>query len=451
MLDDKPDKRGADRRARAFAWFVLYFFVAFFIADVVRDIPTQPQPSLSVQELMRSPIPFSDSTSFTSVALDLYNNKQFTPPSEWIIHLWPPGFMVLEALVLLVFGINVPFILVLDLLVAISMAILFALGRAYLLSINPDERLSLIPLVLLLFPLPRMFLLEPLSLILGEGFAIIFFLISLLLTLFAARSKSIPVAVLAGLALAWSAYLRSQFEALVVVLTAVAICIAAVLIVRAVWARKPTDFRQIRAIAIALLVAHVAMLPWRIHNFEDFHSTSWICCESLRYSNAGKTNKQLNDENAGWLVVGEANIACNLEPSYCGSSDSGAYYRVFREHAGEWVLSKLLLAPSYWFSDLGSYASPATDNSPLDFLANAFYLACVFATFPLIWYIRRRPDAQIFFWFSASFYAAFLVIFTLIQFETRYFYAMKIVALFSVALLATIAWKAPRPHRGLVE
>ena len=400
---------------------------------------------------MRSPIPFSDSTSFTSVALDLYNNKQFTPPSEWIIHLWPPGFMVLEALVLLVFGINVPFILVLDLLVAISMAILFALGRAYLLSINPDERLSLIPLVLLLFPLPRMFLLEPLSLILGEGFAIIFFLISLLLTLFAARSKSIPVAVLAGLALAWSAYLRSQFEALVVVLTAVAICIAAVLIVRAVWARKPTDFRQIRAIAIALLVAHVAMLPWRIHNFEDFHSTSWICCESLRYSNAGKTNKQLNDENAGWLVVGEANIACNLEPSYCGSSDSGAYYRVFREHAGEWVLSKLLLAPSYWFSDLGSYASPATDNSPLDFLANAFYLACVFATFPLIWYIRRRPDAQIFFWFSASFYAAFLVIFTLIQFETRYFYAMKIVALFSVALLATIAWKAPRPHRGLVE
>src|SRR4051812_26256355 len=51
---------------------------------------------------------YGDPTSFLKGAADIATHGWVTPENYWLVHLWPPGFMVMEALLLRAFGEAVP-------------------------------------------------------------------------------------------------------------------------------------------------------------------------------------------------------------------------------------------------------------------------------------------------------------------------------------------------------
>lgn len=434
------------------AWFALYFVVLFLISALVRDIPNQPNLLENISDVMDSArkLRLGDASSFATGALDIFHFGWLRDENGWLFRLWPPGFMLTEGWILHIFGLGAPFIFILIILNSACAASLLLLIRQNLLLGMPTQFAGLLPLLPFCFSMPRLFLLEPVGIILGEGFAIIFFLTAMMLMTNAARTRSWPKAAAGGLMLALSAYFRSQFELLIMALTALA-ALFLLLFVCGVVVRRDNTHKALQngrawlalTVALALLVCHLSMLPWRITNYFDPYAQnlSWVQTSQLVYTNAGKTDNQLVDVGGKWIVYGGGNLACTLEPSYCGKTEKEAFYHAFFKHMDQWYARKLARVGEYWFSSTINFALPETVPTFLENAANLFYLMCVLATLPLLWRVRHNPDAAIYWWFCCGFYSCFFVIFTFVHFETRYFYAVKIFSVFSVLLLSGMTWQ----------
>lgn len=427
------------RSLRGILWFSFYLIVALSIGVFVRDVPGQPSLLSTVADFTNSNPKWFDPVSFLGGALDFYANKQFTPAYYWLIHLWPPGFMVLEGAILLVFGIDAPFILILIVLTALCIAVLLSALRQYLLTIVPNDWISIVPLLPFGFPVTRLVLLEPAAVTFGEGLAIVFFLLGFALSLLAISRRTLAIG--AGVSFAFAAYFRSQFEPIVQALTGVAVVMLLYTAWRVLAKRKPRDRRPVIAIAIIVLTAQLGILPWKLHNLATVGTFTWVQLDLL-YSNNGKTIKELQDVGATALVEGGANIACRVDPTYCGKADRAAYYRAFFTHLPQWYALKFSPTGMFWFSSLNSSTSPLPEGSVGALAADAVCLFFVVATLPLLWLVRRRDDAPVYFWIELSFYGCFFLIFTFIHFETRYFYLIKLFATFSFVLLVAAAYGA---------
>lgn len=434
------------------AWFALYFVVLLLISALVRDIPDQPNLLENISDFMdpARKLKLGDPYSFATGALDIFHFGWLRDEDGWLFRLWPPGFMLAEGWVLRIFGLDAPFIFILIILNSACAASLLLLIRKKLLLGMPTQFAGLLPLLPFCFSIPRLFLLEPVGIILGEGFAIIFFLTAMMLMTNAVHARSWPIAVAAGLMLALSAYFRSQFELLIMVLTVLA-ALLLLLFVCGVVVRRNYRHQALQngrlwlalTVTLALLVCHLSMLPWRITNYFDPYAQnlSWVQTSQLVYANAGKTDNQLLEAGGEWIVHGGGNLACTLESSYCAKADKESFYHAFFKHMDQWYARKLATVGEYWFSSTIDFTLPKTAPTFLENAANLIYLMCVLATLPLLWRARRHPDAAIHWWFCCSFYSCFFVVFTFVHFETRYFYAVKIFSVFSVLLLSGMAWQ----------
>lgn len=431
------------------ALFFVYFFIALCIGVFVRDMSTQPSLFLTLTNCMTL-YGLGDPGSFATAGLDIHHYGWVTDQHVWIIHLWPPGFMMLEGYILDVFGTNAPFILILIVLNSLLFALLLLVFRECLSWVIPTKISSLLVLLPFLFPLTRFFLLEPAAIVYGEAFSIVFLLTAIFMLQIAAETSSWKKALIAGLMLALSAYFRSQFELIITVLTVmfllIVICFFSIKMLGKINAlNKDKLIKQLKMIALFLLATHLVLLPWRIHNYTESHSLSWVQTASLFYAAAGRTNEQFLESGAGWLVAGGANVACNVDPSYCGKSDKHQFYKTFMQHYSAWYRLKFKLVGKFWFSSTFSSlsAAPIRGNiSPprMDTAVNWLFLIAILITLPLLWLIRRTPNALIISWVTVSFYSCFLVIFTFAPFEYRYFYAVKIFSVFTVLQLICIAW-----------
>ncbi len=422
------------------ALFFVYFFIALCIGIFVRDVSAQPNLFLTLTNAMTLYGP-SDPGSFATAGLDIHNYGWLTDQHRWIFDLWPPGFMMLEGYILDIFGINSPFILILIVLNSLLIALLFLVFRECLSWVIPEKISSLLVLLPFVFSLTRFWLLEPGAIVYGEAFSVVFLLTAIFMLQIAAKEYSWKKAVIAGLMLALSAYFRSQFELIISVITVIFLLIVMSIFSIKTLGKKYTLnknelIKQLKIIALFLLAAHLAMLPWRIHN----STLSWVKTAKLYYYDAGLTNTQLLERGAGWLVEGGVNAACIVDPSYCGKKNGLEFYKVFARHPIKWLRFKFNIVGKFWFSSIQSYSGGRTSLSPMDIVVNWFFLILLFITFPLLCLIRRAPNALIISWVTISFYSCFLVIFTFVSFEYRYFYAVKIFSLFSVLQLICIAW-----------
>ena len=427
--------------------FFVYFFMALCVGVFVRDVPTQPSLFLTLTNCITL-YGQSDPGSFATAGLDIHHYGWVTAQNVWIFHLWPPGFMMLEGYILDVFGTNAPFILVLIVLNSLFIALLLLMFRTCLNWVAPPKVSSFLVLLPFLFPLTRFFLLEPAAIVYGEAFSIVFLLTAIFMLQIAVEKYSWKKALIAGLMLALSAYFRSQFELIICVLTVMFLLMVITIFSIQMLSKKNIFnkkelIKQVKMMALFLLVTHLIMLPWRIHNYRDHsisgHSLSWVQTATL-YKQAGKTNDQLMHLGGKWLADSGANVACNVEPNYCGKDNKLEYYKVFVQHYKEWIRLKFNMAGQFWFSSLENYSGGPADLSRMDTITNWFSLIFILITLPLLWLIRRASNALIISWLTVSFYACFFVIFTFVHFEYRYFYAVKIFTFFNVLQLICITW-----------
>jgi len=380
-----------------------------------------------------------DPNSFMTAALDIARHGWVQPANYWLVRVWPPGFMVIEAMVLRVFGEDAPFMLPLLALSALACATWMVLLRNLLLPAFSERDAMLAPMLPFLFPVSTFFLLSPFGLVLGETLAISFFIIGFLLVQLACRDRSWLKAIAAGLALALSAYMRSQFELLVIFLTlAGAVLAATAVALRLLRRRAWPRWAPVGMVLVTVTIAQLAMAPWRYHNYLDTGELVWVHTSKLIARNSLATEQELLAGGGAFVIDGAGHLACKLEPSYCGKADPALFYSAFFRHPAAWLQEKARVLPEYWMAppvpeSISGISLPPTIPEGLQ---NLVLLACVCAVWWRLWRIRQQPEFAIHAWFQLSFHGALLAVYTMAHLEARYFYLPKIFGV--VALLALL-------------
>ncbi|MNX64093.1 hypothetical protein [Variovorax boronicumulans] len=443
-------KFSVDSLSAAFFYAVALFFISLF-----RDNLLQPDIFIRVSEFLSFPIS-SDPRTFAGAGVEMSEQGWLTPQSMWIFHLWPPGFAILLGGIFAVFGTQVPFLAVLLVLTVLCCTFMLLTVRRYLSLHVPEFWALVLPLLPFAFPVTRFFLLQPVGLAFGEGFSVIFFITSIFLLLLAVEKKSIFSAVLSGVFLSLAAYFRSQYELLAVCMFAGAIALALGGIAWRTWNERrfsvKAGFWGIGLVVVAMLVAQILMLPWRIHNLVDAGTWSWVQTEDLVARNGLASEEKLLSMGGKFVVIGGGNLACKFEPSYCDKEGKSLFYQAFFQNLPDWLMYKASFFEKFWFADV-EYFPEVVDLEyyPGDYWGNSIILLFVAFSFVLVFVLRKSRSSVVYLWAFLSFYGCFLIVFSLVQLEVRYFYLIKIFAMFSLmALVAAVRSLGSMPAESKV-
>jgi hypothetical protein len=393
----------------------------------------------------------NDAVSFFDLALDLYRTGHVSPANAWLINLWPPGFVALEAAILKVFGTRAPFIFILQITASLAFACMLTLERAVLRRYVCEAFACILPLLIFLMPVARWFLLEPTGVVFGETFAVAAFFSACFLVMLAVERNNLKLATAAGICFALSAYFRSQYELIVLALTGVGV-IALFFAIAIRRFSKQSGMASchrttIKVIFVALFCAHVAMIPWRMRNYLAGFGPTWVQTSGLIIQNSLSTEKDLLARGGAFVISGAGNLACRFEPTYCGHYESRLFYKAFLKHLPEWYRVRLDVISNYWQPYPIADWSTATAWRVRENLSNDVFLVCLLAILPLLWFSRASPAWLALTWLTVSFYGAFFVIFSLVHFEPRYFYLVKFfsfIGFIHLALAARSSWRRKR-------
>lgn len=427
-----------------FLVWVGYFLALLLIALFVRDIPNQPDAfNTTLQQLIKIST-MGDPGHFAMAALDIFTNGWISEPNEWILNLWPPGFILLQALLIKVFGEAAPVILLLQILAVVLFAFVLTLLYEFLNARMRSRFAFVLPILIFVFPVSRVFLLQPTGITLGESFSIGFFLIFVLLTLRSVERSQIRYAAYAGLCLALSAYFRSQFEIILLALSGFG-----VLLIIAFQLKHFNKFIQpdiakpiVRTMAVVLLVAHSATIPWRAYHWIYHGNPGWVQTASVTFGNSVMTSDYLESVNGGFVVAGGGNLVCRIDPTTCGDTANAKklFVKTFIKHPIEWYSLKLGLIGEYWFSSVQNWSAIGVASTFMDMVLNSIFLFSLFALVTLLFTRRLRSQQSwpVLIWFSISLFSAYLLIFTVQQFEARYFYFPKIAGITMLLITASL-------------
>lgn len=418
-----------------------YFLILAGLAFWVRDIPGQPDAFKTTLTQLIKTGEMSDPRYFATATLDVANNGWISSANEWIFNLWPPGFVLLQASIVKIMGREAPVILVLQVLAAALFSVVLVLLFELLIRFVNVRIAFALPLLIFAFPVSRVFLLQPTGISLGESFAIGLFLLGILLAFNSVIRKSPWYAAYAGLCLGLSAYFRSQFEIILLSLTAwgFLLLIATQLINLRKFIEPVFVKSTIKTIGIALLIAHATTLPWRAYHWINQESPQWVFTKDVVFTNSVMTSEFLEKAGGGFVVAGGGNLVCRINISACGDTVNAKnlFIKTFIENPTKWYALKFDVIGEYWFSSVQNWVTVGTKATTIDIVTNAFLLlALVVLAFLLVAKrIRSYGIWLLLIWFNVSLFSAYLLIFTLAHFEARYFYFPKIVGIFMVLIV----------------
>ena len=421
----------------------LYFLALLVGALSIRDIPSDPSLFTTIGNLAHV-TNLSDPKTYAVAALDVHRFGWVSEVNAWILSLWPPGLILLEAGIVGLFGIDAPLVLVLQVLACACLAWMLALQRAVLVPFVGNVVASALPLLLFLFPMPRIFLLHPYGVVLGEAFSVAFFLSAGLLLILGAQSRRLSTAMLAGLCFALAAYFRSQYESILMATTGLAVPVLAWCLWRRArqngLAERASYATTAKVIVVSLLVAHAVMLPWRVHNYAVARNFAWVQTGNVIFLNGLSSDEALIKRGGGFVVEGAGNLACKVEPKYCDRTEKELFLKAFLSHPFAWYRAKFAAAGEYWNTFSFSRHRFTTWFHVQDDLGSLVYFICLIAVPLLLVLTRRYQWWDLMAWSVASLYAASFVIFTLAHFESRYFYLLKIFAFVWSANMSAMVW-----------
>ena len=438
------------KRLRHERWWVgvTYFLILLSIALWVRDIRNQPDAFIiTLQQISTGVTHMGDPTSFATAAIDIAETGGISSANEWIFNLWPPGFILMQALIIKVLGPETLVILVLQILAVILFSIVLTLLYDILNAHVKSKVVAMtLPLLIFAFPVSRVFLLQPKGITLGESFAIGSFLVCILLSFQSIKRPSISYAVLAGFCLALSAYFRSQFEFILLVLTGWGILLViTILLTRLRRSIEPNFLRStIKTIVVVLLVAHAATMPWRLYRWTNFYkgTPSWVQSTSLVHRNSVMTTEYLESINGSWISEGTGNLVCRIDPNACGDTANAKklFFRTFIRHPVEWYSLKFDAIGKYWFSSLRNWSDVKINPTLMDIVTNGILLITLISLVGLSFTrkIRSHFSWVLLTWFNISLFSAYVLIFSLVHFEVRYFYFPKITIMMMFIIVACL-------------
>lgn len=371
---------------------------------------------------------YGDPISFATAAEEIARIGWVSEANRWIINLWPPGFILLEAAVLKLLGGDAPVVAVFFCLSAgIFSWLLVALRRH--LSRAIAGAAWLFPISFFILPLTSVFIFQPIGLLFGEWLSVACMFASVLCFL---KPQRYSVYMAAGL-LATAAYMRPQYE--IIADGMLIYALGTWLFMHIAKLSASLHFSIVKKLLGALLLAQVLMLPWRVYHQVVDQRIAWTLTDSWRIANSLLTDEALIARGAGFALQGGINVACHVEPSACGGTDKATFMRIFVQHPVAWLAEKCTFLPRYWFAPVTQFTTPRHPPSGLDYFYNTLLLGLLISIVGLNWAVRKMELVAVFTCFNFGTAMMYGLLIAFAHFEVRYFFYLKLYALVMSFLL----------------
>ena len=403
---------------------------------------------------------FADAGSYLQAAENLIANSRSTPEWAWVLNLWPPGMVWLDAAIIrfspLDFGVT--FGLVVALVWSLTLSVL---TWPFIRSLRWIALVIVAELALLGSSPFQSWMFDE-GLFYADAIAAGLFMLGLGLIINRVRAPAtaqvwIRDGIFAGIAFASAVYFRASYNLVPWALFGVAVLIGIVLLVRRARKRDFGDLaRQGIMLAAAGLSIVILMQPYTAFVQEDRGRTQFVQTEDLVFEHAWENSD--TKEIPQWMLDGGSTIGCDLDRAQCLEFEEeaeddqlptadelrdsliGAIVAKPLEFAG----NRVNAVTRQWFGDeLQSYSHVDTDftkdavtysSSPnINPAQNILFLALLVTAFvsAIILAVRGRWALLL----VPILALALLAPFAIVHVEVRYLIPLKLVGLFTPVLL----------------
>lgn len=444
--------------------FSCYLSVLGLIAFVMPRVQAEPDAwAMTLGRLIQKGVGWNDPTSFALAARDIYETGWIRIENVWIFNLWPPGLPMIEAAILSIFGREAPLLFILQ-VIAVILHTSVAFTFYVILRRYTNGTLALVTAILpFVFPVTQAYLLQPTGVAFGETFAVGFFFLGMLASVDAISRPNYTRAMIAGIALSLSAYIRSQFEVILSIQAIVALALLLLAVtgmLRRITAQS-VNVAKLLCVVIIVLSAQGALLPWRIHNLHQRGTVQWVSTSAITARNSVMSDADLIAIGGGFVVLGGGNVACKVAPQTCGNLDhaQSLFYETFIQNPVEWLSYKASLMPKYWFAPIGSWVFVQHEASLSDIIYNSILAITICIASVMTWTsksLRRHETWLAIALFNTTLFFSYGAIAVFVQFEARYLYFPKVIGimlfLLEIAIL-TSNWfiKKSEPNSGMAR
>jgi hypothetical protein len=359
-------------------WLVQFIMVLIVIFFQGLNTPHGLVTLQLAPERMAKIFGFADAGSYLQASLSLIDTGRNTPQWAWVLNLWPPGMVWLDAGIIrfspLDYGVTIG--LITALLWSVTLALLTW----------PFMRKVKLALVVLLVEIaiigtsPFQSWMFDEGLFYADGLAAGFFLLGLALIVNRIRYAApievwIRDGIYIGIALAAAIYLRASYQLVPFALAALAVAISGVVIVKKIRRQPAADLgKQAVLLIVAALTIPVLMHPYTALVQEQRGRDGLVMTEELVYRNVWKS-RQL-DKVPQWMLDGGSTIGCDIDPGECAvihraESDGKVFtpgelrqtlIKAITTHPLQFVGNRVSYVTEQWFADeVGSYSHVPTD------------------------------------------------------------------------------------------
>jgi hypothetical protein len=429
---------------------------------------------LAPEQMVRMPIfAAGDQGSYMRAALNLVATGQNTPEMAWVLNLWPPGMVWLDAAIIrfspLDYGVTIGFITALLWSTTLSL-----LTWPFMRAVKPALVVLLVELAILGTSPFQSWMFDE-GLFYADGLAAGSFLLGMALIVNRVRSAA-PVQVwirdgiYVGIAFAAAIYLRASYQLVPWALAALALAIAGMIVAKRIRGLPSGDLgRQAILLICAALTIPILMQPYTAFVQQDRGRTQFVMTQDLVYAGVWKS-PQL-DSIPQWALDGGTTVGCDIDPGECAlihrAQSAGkvytpgelrhALFQAIVNHPLEFVGNRVSYVSEQWFADeIGSYfhqkadykSGPGSYNSSDNLnpgqglLYLVLLIAAIVAAFKLAargrWALLIIPLMAV----------ALLAPFAIVHVEVRYLIPLKLIGLFAPILVLMLREQPPRSRNA---
>ena len=359
-------------------WLVQFVVVLVFIFFQGLNTPHGLVTLQLAPKRMAQIFGFSDQGSYLQAAMSLIATGHNTQQWAWVLNLWPPGMVWLDAGIIrfspLDYGVTIG--LITALLWSTTLALL---TWPFMRGVKPTLVVLLLELAILGTSPFQSWMFDE-GLFYADGLAAGSFLLGLALIVNRVRSTApVPIwirdGIYVGIAFAVAIYLRAAYQLVPWALAALALVIAGMIIVKKIRRQPPGDLgRQAILLMVGALTIPILMQPYTAFVQQDRGRTQFVMTQDLVYEGAWKSDQL--DTVPQWGLDGGSTLGCDIDPGECAlihRAKSGgkvftpgelrhALVEAIVAHPLQFVGNRVSYVARQWFADeLGSYFHEKSD------------------------------------------------------------------------------------------
>jgi len=322
----------------------------------------------------------SDAGSFLWAAMQIDSVSALLPEGHWIIYNWPPGMLVLEALILRFVQNDLYFGVVLGVFTAFAWGIFLG----YIAGLVHNLLGRLLAILLLVFAVsvgPIHDWILDYGLFYADGFGTLFLLVGITFLILSQRenyvhSRKLSCGILAGISFALSAYFRAVSINILYALLATGLACVVVFVTLKIsrnGRRHLTQIKHAIGTAAVLFIATIAMFicvnPWMTYVESEIRGTREWSVVGDRFISGMWVER---DKQVDFLRDGGIGWACQIDPEKCAELTELQLRKPTLDITNKQLSEAIMVAlknPGEYSLDRGKFIGSAWISTELPFSA----------------------------------------------------------------------------------